>query len=208
MQPHERLQIYNQQYWWRLFSALRDVIPSTAAYLGQTLYQKKIAEPYLLAYTSTSWSLYEIGNHLISWLEKNFKGDSLVLSLAKLDRAFYETFLQKVIDSPLDPSRIFYLQPHVKLIVLEEDLLTFRKALLEKQPLPKRDKKRLNVALYRVPCTGKTFWHDFTDEQFALLKAFEKGATLEEALGSSFEGDLSATFSLFASIRLLCHEAS
>lgn len=205
LKPHERLEIYNQQYWWRLFGALQHILPSLSLYLGKEVFNQKIAEPYLLEYEVKTWSLYLIGEQLLPWLEKNWRGDELVLRLAKLDAAFYSTFLGEVIDRPLNPEGRFFLQPHVKLLRLDDDLLTFRQQILEGRPSASPGHQAQRVVLYRVPCTGKTFWDDISVEEEILLKAFEKGAFLEEALGrlEGSEFNVQDSFAAFASRKLL-----
>ncbi|MEI6531728.1 MAG: putative DNA-binding domain-containing protein [Chlamydiota bacterium] len=209
MKPHERVEIYNQQYWWRLFSAIQHVFPSLTKWMGVLQFNQQIAEPYLLAHNPSQWSLYLIAEGLIEWMSP-LKRDKTVLKLAYIDKAFYDTFLGEVVVKPLDPSKSFILQSHVKLLSLKEDLVTFRKEILEDKNPPKPSKEPIKVVLYRVPLSGKTFWQPLSDIEYGLLEAFQGGAILEEAL-SFIEGekdiDIAAIFNLFTSLRLIQNAA-
>lgn len=205
MKPHERLEIYNQQYWWRLYSAIQQVFPAVTKWLGVGYFNQKIAEPYLLAHGPSDWSLYNITDDLLSFLEKS-DCDPMTFKLARLDRTFYETFFGAVCDKPLNPEELFVLQNHVKLVDLKEDLLTFRQDLLEGKKPQKALKKTVKAALYRVPLSGKTFWQELSEEEFLLLKSFAKQQSLEEALAPFSEEtslDIAAAFGLFTTLRLI-----
>jgi len=58
-----RLQIYNQQYWWRLRDAVMDDFPGLRAVLGRRRFDR-LVEAYLDSCGSTSWNLGDIGQHL------------------------------------------------------------------------------------------------------------------------------------------------
>lgn len=211
MKPHERLEIYNQQYWWRLFNALQHIFPSLTKWVGITAFNQQMAEPYFLAHNPGVWSLYLVGEEFLFWLGKQ-SFDPLLMRLAHLDKLFYDTFLADVNrSSSLDPLKPFVLQPHVRIVNLEDDLILFRKELLENKNPKKPGPSPVKAALYRVPLSGKTFWQPLSDKEFLLLKSFEKGTSLEEAL-APFEDDASfdiaGTFSLFTSLRLIQNAAS
>ena len=52
----ERLQIYNQQYWWRLLGAFAEDFRGVRAVLGERKFDK-LATAYLEQHGSTSWTL-------------------------------------------------------------------------------------------------------------------------------------------------------
>ncbi len=210
MKPHTRMEIYNQQYWWRLFKAIQHIFPSLTKWMGTTQFNQQIAEPYLLEHNSRQWSLYLIAEGLLDWISK-LKLDKMILKLAHIDKAFYDTILGDVVVNPLDPSKPFLLQHHVKLVSIKEDLITFRKEILEDKKPKKLRKEPIKVVLYRLPLSGKTFWHPLSDIEFKLLETFSSRATLEEAL-SMIEGksgiDITAIFNLFSTLRLIQNAAS
>src|SRR3954463_968742 len=68
----ERLEIYNQQYWYRIVSALSEDFPGLSRVLGE-----KKFDPMILAYLaenpSTTFTLRNLGSNLVDWLRKNPK---------------------------------------------------------------------------------------------------------------------------------------
>ena len=213
MQAHERIEIYNQQYWWRLYGAVQEVLPGTTRLLGRRLFNQQIALPYLIENNPSSWSLYKLSKKLHPWIENNL-APGLPRSMALLDLTFYSTFLSEVIPfDSLNPSARFKLQPHVRLLSLSEDLIACRKILLnhplqaDSITIQAPSLRSFYAVLFRKPCTGLTFWEEIRSQEWALLKAFEKGCTLEEAFeGLSEDWDIKATFEFFTNAKLLRNE--
>lgn len=65
----DRLQIYNQQYWWRLLSSLADDFSGLQAVLGEKRFQK-LAVLYLQDCGSVSWNLRDLGSQLETYIGK------------------------------------------------------------------------------------------------------------------------------------------
>jgi len=65
-----RLQIYNQQYWWRLQDAFTEDFPGLRAILGARRFER-MRDAYLASYGSTSWNLRDLGQHLESFLREH-----------------------------------------------------------------------------------------------------------------------------------------
>ena len=63
----ERLQIYNQQYWWRLLANFADDFRGLRAVLGERKFDR-VAVAYLEAWPSRSWTLRNLGSHLAEFL--------------------------------------------------------------------------------------------------------------------------------------------
>lgn len=64
-----RLEIYHQQYWWRLQSALIEDFPGLRAVLGARRFDR-LMDDYLAAHGSTSWNLRDLGQHLEAFLRE------------------------------------------------------------------------------------------------------------------------------------------
>lgn len=214
LHPYERIEIYNQQYWWRLYSALQDVLPTAARLMGQRDFNRKLALPYLLAHNPDHWALYGLAENLSPWLMANLP-EGLIRSMALLDRTFYSTFLSDIVSAEIRSVEApFFLQPHIRLLSLSEDLLTARQIILN-EPLKSDpvkplvpEKKMVQVALFRKPCTGMTFWQELLPQEYELLKAFAMGATVEEALETVEEAwDVSASFAFFKENCFLCQRS-
>src|SRR4051812_44875922 len=48
--PAQRIQIYNQQYWWRLLSIMHELYPLVTRLFGHRDFNQTIAIPYLVKY--------------------------------------------------------------------------------------------------------------------------------------------------------------
>src|SRR5580698_1317645 len=63
----ERLEIYNRQYWFRLYSSFEEDFPGLKAILGGKKFDKLMRD-YLTECPSQSFSLRNLGAHLEPWL--------------------------------------------------------------------------------------------------------------------------------------------
>lgn len=201
LKPDKRIQIYNQQYWWRLLKGLQDCFPLVIRLFGYHAFNQDIAIPYLLKYPPNHWSLTLLGERLPKWIKEDYKAPDapLVRHAVDLDWAFHASFLAPK-KTPLglnqltqgDGSQLlsytFYLQPDVHLLKWDYDLLAFREIFLEKDveywvehdfpPLAKE--QTYHFALYRT-LKYQIAWKKLSEGEYALLQEFKKGSTLEAA---------------------------
>lgn len=199
--PHQRMQIYNQQYWWRLITTLHVNFPLVTRLFGKNAFNEKIGIPYLLKYPPNHWSLSVMGENLPSWIEEYYhdKDKTIVLYSAKLDWGFTYIYfapqipkidLQSLIKEKQQSilNHPFYLQPHIHLFRWEYDLLAFRDSFLAKDadywidhPFPALSKgKTFHFILYRN-CRNNPAWRELTEGEFLLLECFKKGCSMAEA---------------------------
>lgn len=194
--PHlnaeERMAIYNQQYWWRLFVLLQESFPTLVRLFGYRDFNTLIAEPYLLRYPPNHWFLPYLGNHLVQWIREEYREEdqSLVLQAAELDAAYEQLFHagEKPIPRAEELAGKLYLQPTVALFKWRADFFSFRKKMLAESvahwqtaDLPKLDneKGKYYLLLYR---TQEGLAHEELEEaQYCLLSAFREGSLLSEA---------------------------
>jgi hypothetical protein len=66
----ERLQLYNQQYWWRILGSFREDFRGLRAVLGERKFER-LAVAYLEACGSSSWSLRDLGRGLEGFLREH-----------------------------------------------------------------------------------------------------------------------------------------
>ena len=66
----ERLEIYNRQYWFRLYSSFEDDFPGLQAVLGRRQFER-VMRAYLVECPSTSYTLRDLGARLHEWLRRN-----------------------------------------------------------------------------------------------------------------------------------------
>jgi hypothetical protein len=75
LQPAQRIQIYNQQYWWRLVNTLQESFPLVTRLFGFHAFNFTIAMPFLLKYPPNDWTLNSLGDRLPRWIEEEYKAD-------------------------------------------------------------------------------------------------------------------------------------
>ena len=116
----ERIQIYNQQYWWRTLSILHQNFPTLTRLFGYTDFNHSIGMPFLTRYPSRHWSLSLLGNQLSHWIEEDYTAQDkpLIFHTAEVDWAYQTLFFAPPsIDLPpsLDLfSKKIDLQSHIK----------------------------------------------------------------------------------------------
>lgn len=124
----ERLEIYNRQYWFRLYSCFEEDFPGLLAVIGRTKFDA-LTRAYLTDFPSRSFSLRNLGSQLESWLlthrEYIEPRAELALDMARIEWAHIEAF-----DSADDPlidaddlaeihdGSILRLQPYLRVLKL------------------------------------------------------------------------------------------
>lgn len=201
LRPHQRMQIYNQQYWWRLLNTLHANFPLVTRLFGSHAFNEEIGIPYLLKFPPNQWSLTVLGERLPKWIEEYYHepDQSLIYNAACLDWAFTASFIA-IQSPPLDLTHLmqgnpesllsytFYLQPHLYLFTWEYDLLTFRGGFLKQDidywvehrfpNLPKG--KTYRFILYRN-AKNNIAWREISQGEFMLFECFKSGTTITAA---------------------------
>lgn len=201
LKPDQRIQIYNQQYWWRLLKTLQLNFPILTRMFGINAFNEEIGVPYLLRFPPNHWSLTTLGSQLTNWIESDYHEIDKVLlyQSALLDWTFSESFiaaqcpLLNLVE--LNESNVenflnipLYLQPHVHLFTWNYDLLSFRQAFLKEEidfwethdfPELIATEPKFFV-LYRT-CKYTIAWREICEGEFTLLSYFKKGKSLEQA---------------------------
>lgn len=70
LSAHERLELYARQYWWRIKDSLYEDFPGVRRVLGDASYHK-VAQAYLIARPSTSFTLRNLGKSFPEFLKKS-----------------------------------------------------------------------------------------------------------------------------------------
>lgn len=142
----ERLEIYNRQYWFRVLDCFYDDYPGLRAVLGERKF-RRLARAYLARNPSRSYTLRNLGNRLVSFLQEEPAWVAprleLALDMARFEWAQIVAFdgearpaltpaeLQKV-----TPSRLrLGLQPYLSLLELHYPVDDFSIALKQQNAL-------------------------------------------------------------------------
>lgn len=201
LEPYQRMQIYNQQYWWRLLGILQTNFPLVTRLFGRYLFNQTIAVPFLVKYPPDHWFISNIGDRLLKWVEEEYvqKDSKLVFDAVKLDLCFATSFLASqhpLLDfhslSQTDTEALlktsFFLQPHLNIVRFDYDLLLFRESMLKekedhwvKHPFPHLDKEKPKCfAIFRNQ-RNRVAWREISAGEYLLLREFNKGLSIEAA---------------------------
>ena len=195
MQADKRIQIYNQQYWWRLITILQENFPLVTCLFGYDSFNQTIAVPYLLKYPPTHWSLNLLGSSLLKWVDEDYEGDDkqLIYDAVAIDYAYNDCFFaekKEALNFSIEhveelSVKNITLQPHVHLFELDYNLFTFRSKMLE-QPVeywiendfPKLTKGKFYFILYRN--RQEYILSDTLDPvAFSILSHFKEGSSID-----------------------------
>ncbi|MGB8167887.1 MAG: DNA-binding domain-containing protein, partial [Chthoniobacteraceae bacterium] len=125
----ERLQIYNQQYWWRLMGSFQEDYRGLMAVLGERKFER-LAVAYLEQRGSTSWNLRDLGDTLGAFVREH---PGLVAPHEALSAEMIRVEWARVLafdgpeKPPLDPAKLgaaperlrISLQPYITLLELQ-----------------------------------------------------------------------------------------
>jgi hypothetical protein len=221
----ERLEIYNRQYWFRLFSSFEEDFPGLKSIVGSRNFEK-LMRAYLEAHPSRSFTLRNLGSSLVEWLKENpqYTAPSTpdAVAMAALEWAHIEAFdnerrtpLTATDIAELNDGSHLKLQPYLRLLeapsAVDDALIAVRDA---SQGAGAQASNAVSMHLVRrtrslKPAPGHIYLavHRFEDsvyykrlsrEDYLLLRALERGATLGEAIEAAFaastlsEGDRAA----------------
>lgn len=211
----ERLEIYSRSYWFRILSSLNEDFVGLRAVVGDRKFDE-LAQAYLAANPSRSFTLRNLGSRLEAWLRANpgytSPHERLALDMVRLEWADTECFdaaeepvltLDDIARLGEDPA--LRLQPHVQLLDLsypvDNLLLEIRDADEDDSDeasntfSEQRSRSRLKSVRKAKPKPAFVVVHrvDYlvyfkrvTPEAFRVLTAFRNGKTMSEAIDLAF----------------------
>jgi hypothetical protein len=191
---NKRIQIYHQQYWYRLLSALQQNFPLLTRLFGYTDFNLSLAIPFLMRYSPNHWSISQIGDRLARWIDEFYTAPdkSLVHFSAEIDWAYQTIFVAP------PPTSLQYslellskkmnLQKHVRLFKLPFDLFVFRQEFLKasvefwtEKDFPSMPKGRpFFFVLYRNQ-QNKVVYQEISEGHWTLLYLLENDCSIVEA---------------------------
>jgi hypothetical protein len=213
----ERLEIYNQQYWWRLIGAFAEDFPGVCAVIGQRAFDR-LTTAYLESCPSRSWTLRNLGSRLVEFLAKHPEFSAPYTTLAR-DVAAVEWASVTAFDDPekkpIDPQQMatanpatlrLRVQPYLQLLELHHPvdrlLSKLRKrsadagaasnavgaAKVRRAPRIRSRGLRTPLHLAVYRMDNRVYYRRLPPLAHRLLLALRKGATLEAACEAAMEG--------------------
>ncbi len=214
----ERLEIYNQQYWFRVLDAFAEDFPGLRAIVGEHRFDQ-LSLAYLTECPSRSYTLRNLGNRLLPWLRAHPEWmqpqERLVLDMVRLEWAHVEAFdaADELVVGPEDllevtPATHFAIQPHIRLLQLAypvDDLLLAIKddsdqqsdaasnagSYRRKQHSAVKKAEQLNPERIYVAVYRHQYsvwFRRLTPEAFRMLRSMRQGNPLGVALDHALRG--------------------
>ncbi len=213
----ERLQIYNQQYWWRLLGSFGEDFRALRAVVGTRKFDK-LAVAYLDVHGSQRWTMRDLGRHLEAFLrahpELTAPHERLAIDIVRVEWARVVAFdepgkpvLQPGKIAALPPDRLrIGLQPYLTLLDLDHPvddlLLKFKESQIETGTFSNavsasvtRRRARIASRPSRRPVhlavhrlNLAVYYKRLEPEAYRLLTALRDGATLADACDAAFAG--------------------
>ncbi len=197
----ERLEIYNQQYWYRMIDSLMEDFPGLKMVMGQES-SARLMIKYLEAHPSRTHFLSDLGKDLHHFAATNPGAmridppvsekmclDVIAVELAQIHAFDAEEMPVAKFDS-VKTSELFKLelslQPHISILKLEFEVREFILKLKEKPsgilyPLEKNN----YLAVHRFE--NQVFLKDITVEEFIMLSALKEKASIETCVEKVLE---------------------
>jgi hypothetical protein len=206
----ERLEIYNRQYWFRLYSCFEEDFPGLQAILGRAKFDG-LMRAYLTDCPSESFSLRNLGSRLDAWFDQHpeFLQPHPVLArdMARLEWAHIEAFdseerprLSAENLAAIDEDSTLHLQPYLRVLALSypvDDLLlqvrnedgSSASSTNNASSTRKRHHVRhvaalapraIHLAVHRLE--NSVWYKPLSPEEFQLLSALLAGQTLGGAI--------------------------
>ena len=211
----ERLEIYNRQYWFRLFSSFEEDFPGLKSIVGTRRFET-LMRAYLEANPSRSFTLRNLGRSLVVWLSENPEytqpDTEAAVSMAALEWAHIEAFdneqrspLSAEEIGALDDTSHLALQPYLRLVeapyAVDDALIAIRDAshasgtqasnavsihLVRRTRSRKPRREQIYLAVHRHE--DSVYYKRLAREDYLLLHALDGGATLGNSIQAAFEG--------------------
>lgn len=214
----ERLQLYNQMYWYRLFESIRDDCPGLRAALGDAVFER-LSKAYLTKCPSQSFTLRNLSSRLEQFIRDNPRltapHTALALEIARFEWAQTVAFddgakpviaVEEIAGTP--PTRLrLGLQPYITLLALRHPIDTFvisvkRRDAMRSEASNAPDsqlavrKRARRVRRPRVSPTwvavhrhgNRLYYKRLDPAAFRILEAISGGATLSRAIAAAGPG--------------------
>jgi hypothetical protein len=211
----ERLEIYNRQYWFRLFSSMTEDFPGLRSVLGERRFDA-MCKAYIVDCPSRSFTLRNLGAKLEGWLRAHpkwaGKKQTLALDITRLEWADIEAFdgeakpalrTEELAGAAGGELRL-QLQPYVRLLDLhypaDDLLLAVRKDEEDRDFASnafeeRRKRKHVRAVAKLKPgavflvvhrIDNSVYFRRVSAEEFAVLSSLRHGKTLGKALDAPF----------------------
>ncbi len=181
LKSHQRIEIYNKQYWWRLVAIMQETFALTVALFGYETFNFEMAVPFLDRHPPHSWSLNHLGVGFADSLQGKAK------AAATLDWAYHTGFTAvhypSIRETGGDPTewieKPLGLQPHLSLLTISHPYLPVRRQILNGEKV-EVEEETTHYAVYRNQANAMSY-KELEEGEVAILRAIGEGKTLAQA---------------------------
>jgi hypothetical protein len=211
----ERLEIYNRQYWFRLYSSFEEDFPGLMAVIGRKKFDS-LTRAYLTDFPSRSFSLRNLGSQLENWLLTHRDSieprAELALDMVRIEWAHIEAFdsaVEPLIDADdlaeIHDGSQLHLQPYLRVLTLRypvDDLIIELRsesgssdASSNNASVARKRKKARHVAAMEPEeiylavhrHENSVYYKRLSREDYRLLSALMAGEPIGKAIDVAFE---------------------
>jgi hypothetical protein len=208
----ERLELYNQMYWYRIYEAMRDDCPGLQAAIGEKAFAK-LSKAYLTQRPSQSFTLRDLCSRLVKFLTENPRftapRTSIAVEIARFEWAQTVAFdgeMKPVVPGELlartPPNKLkLGLQPYITLLALRHPVDTYvmsvkRREVMRSEASNTPDSKVMAGKRIRRPALPKPsatfvavhrhhnrlFYKRLDPAAFKILESLAAGVVLSRAI--------------------------
>ena len=212
----ERLEIYNRQYWFRLYSSFEEDFPGLMAVIGRKKFDA-LTRAYLTDFPSRSFSLRNLGSKLEDWLQEHRDyiepRAELALDMVRIEWAHIETFdsaAEPLIDADdlaeIHDGSQLHLQPYLRVLKLHypvDDLIidirsesgssdassnnaTIARKRKRARHVAALEPEEIYLAVHRHE--NSVYYKRLSREDYRLLSALMSEMPIGQAIEMAFEG--------------------
>jgi hypothetical protein len=211
----ERLEIYNRQYWFRLYSSFEEDFPGLMAVIGHKKFDA-LTRAYLTDFPSRSFSLRNLGSQLEHWLlthgEYIAPRSNLALDMVRIEWAHIEAFdsaANPLIDADdlaeIHDGSQLHLQPYLRVLKLRypvDDLIidvrsesgssdgssnnaSIARKRKRVRHVAAMEPEEIYLAVHRHE--NSVYYRRLSREDYQLLSALRAGEPIGKAIDMAFE---------------------
>ena len=192
LSPVERIAIYRRMFFLRMTESMAIDYPGVKYALGETEFDRMIAEEYVQKYPSHSYTLNHLGRSFPQFIqESNLKNKSFLFDLARLELSITNNMDAE--ESPvLQQQEIAAVKPDqwenaafvpitaLELLEFDYNVCEYLDAVVEEVDVPEIKNEKTFAVIYRS--AYRTYWNILSKPQYFLLNTLVSGKSFGESI--------------------------
>jgi len=188
----ERIGIYRKMFFLRMTESMAIDYPGVKHVLGETEFDRIIAEEYVQQYPSNSYTLNHLGRFFPQFIqESNWENKSFLFDLARLELSITNNMdaeespilqSQEIAAIPMEQweQAVFVPIAALEMLKFDHNVCEYLDAVNEETIVPEIKKEKTFVVVYRK--TYRAYWDILSEQQYFLLNTLLSGKTFGESI--------------------------